>query len=97
MTVPDLFRRPTAFLPPLMSLSALALVLGHVVLFGAAREADEGTAAHLFQLLLAAQLPIIVIFAVTWLPRRPRPAMLVLALQVAGAVAALLPVFLLGL
>ncbi len=97
MTVSDLLRRPTAFLPPVMSLAALALVLGHLALFGVVREADEGTAAHLFQLLLAAQLPIIVAFAVEWLPRRPRPAVLVLALQAATAVAALLPVFLLKL
>jgi hypothetical protein len=80
-----------------MSLAALALVLGHVALYGAAREADEGTAAHLWQLLMAAQLPVIAWFAVAWLPREPRRALGVLALQAAAALAALAPVFLLGL
>ena len=92
-----MLRRPGAFLPVAMSLAALALVLGHVALYGAAREADEGTAAHLWQLLMAAQLPIVAWFAVTWLPREPRRALRVLALQAAAALAALAPVFFLGL
>jgi hypothetical protein len=41
-----------------MSLAALALVLGHVAIAGPGREADEGTAAHVFQLLMIAQVPI---------------------------------------
>jgi len=57
-----------------MSFAALALVLGHVAMFGAAREADEGTAAHLFHLLMVAQVPIVAVFAIRWLPRIPRPA-----------------------
>jgi hypothetical protein len=80
-----------------MSLAALVVVLGHVALYGAAREADEGTAAHLWQLLMAAQLPVIAWFAATWLPREPRRALVVLARQAAAALAALAPVFLLGL
>ena len=40
-------RQPSAFLPVALSLVALALVLGHVALFGVVHEADEGTAAHL--------------------------------------------------
>src|SRR5947209_20066934 len=51
-------RQPSAFLPVAMSLVALAVVLGHVALFGAAHEADEGTAAHIWQLLMAVQVPI---------------------------------------
>jgi hypothetical protein len=92
-----MIREPSAVLPVAMSLAALAIVLGHVALFGAAREADEGTAAHLWQLLMAAQLPIIGYFAIRWLPRAPRRALPVLALQLLAALAALAPVFLLGL
>jgi len=93
MHSPSLLKQPSAFLPVAMSLVALALVLGHVALFGAAREADEGTAAHLFQLLMAAQVPIIMFFAIKWLPRSPRRALGILALQVAAAFAAFAPVF----
>ena len=80
-----------------MSLAALIVVLGHITLFGTAREADEGTAAHLFQLLLALQVPVVAFFAVNWLPQVPRHALLVLALQAAAIVTALSPVFYFGL
>jgi hypothetical protein len=80
-----------------MSLVALAMVMAHVAIFGAVREADEGTAAHIFQLLLIAQVPIIAFFAIKWLPRTPRQAVWILALQFAAALAALAPVFLLDL
>ena len=70
-----------------MSLAALALVLGHVAVSGGVRETDEGTAAHLWQLLMAAQLPVVAFFAITWLPRAPRPALQVLALQAVAVLA----------
>jgi hypothetical protein len=90
-------RKPSALLPLAMSLAALATVAVHVALFGTAREADEGTAAHIWQLLMAGQVPFIVFFAVKWLPRTPGRALPVLALQAAAVLAALAPVYLLGL
>jgi len=92
-----LIKHPSAFLPVAMSLAALALVIGHVALFGAAREADEGTAAHLWQILMATQIPIMAFFAIRWLPQTPRSAWLVSALHLAAALAALAPVYILGL
>ena len=86
-------RQPTAFLPVAMSLLALAVVLSQLALVGAARQADEGTAAHLWQILVAAQLPVMAFFAVRYLPRRPKPAVLILALQVFALLAACAPVF----
>ena len=86
---------PSAVVPLVMSLAALALVLGHLVTAGTAPQADEGTAAHLWQLLMAGQLPVVVYFAARWLPRRPRQALPVLALHAGAALAALAPVFLL--
>ena len=86
-------KRPSGWLPIAMSSAALATVLIHIVRFGTAREADEGTAAHIWQILMAAQLPIIAFFAINWLPRSPQQALLVLALQAGAALAALAPVF----
>jgi hypothetical protein len=80
-----------------MSLAALILVLVSVTLFGAAREADEGTAAHLWQLLVAGQLPVVAFFAIRWLPRAPRSALPVLAVQALASLAALAPVYFLHL
>jgi hypothetical protein len=88
-------KHPSAFLPVSMSLAALATVLIFVALHGTAPQADEGTAAHLWQLLMAAQAPIVLFFAIKWLPQAPRQAVYVLGLQVGAALAAMAPVFLL--
>jgi hypothetical protein len=93
MTFAKVIRQPSAFLPVIMSLAACAIVLMHVTMFGAAREADEGTTAHIFQLLLIAEVPIVAFFAFTWLPRAPKHAMQMLALQAGAGFAALAPVF----
>ena len=63
MSFSKMIKQPSAFLPVVMSLTALAMVLGHIVMFGVAREADEGAAAHIFQLLRVAEVPIIAFFA----------------------------------
>lgn len=90
-------KKPSALLPLAMSLAALSVVLVHITRCGIAREADEGTAAHIWQILMVAQVPIVTFFAIKWLPRTPKQALLVLALQVGAALAALAPVFFLGL
>jgi hypothetical protein len=81
-----LMKRWSALLPLAMSVAGLALVFGHIA-SGGGREADEGAAAHLWQLLMAAQVPAVAFFAIAWLPQAPKPAVLILALQVAAAVA----------
>jgi hypothetical protein len=96
MNLKTMIKRPSAFIPVAMSLAALAIVLVHIIRSGVAREADEGTAAHLWQLMMAAQIPIIAFFAVRWLPQSPRSALPVLALQAVAALAALAPVYLLN-
>jgi hypothetical protein len=90
-------KTPSALVPLAMSLAALSVVVGHIAIFGAAHETDEGTAAHLWQLLMGAQIPAIAFFAITWLPRSPRQALPVLALQALACLAAAAPVFLLKL
>jgi hypothetical protein len=97
MSVSTIIRQPSAFLPVAMSLAALAMVLGHIALFGATREADEGTAAHIFQLLIVAQVPIVAWFAIKWLPRAPSQALVVLAVQTGAVIAAFTPVYLFNL
>ncbi|HEX8872206.1 MAG TPA: hypothetical protein VF758_05540 [Candidatus Acidoferrum sp.] len=83
----SLMKQWTAWLPVAMSFAALALVLGHAAIFGIVHEADEGTAAHLFQILMAAQVPLVAYFAFKNLPQVPGQTLRVLALQL-GAVAA---------
>jgi hypothetical protein len=88
-----LLKAPSAFIPVAMSVAALATVITYAATFGVARQADEGTAAHLWQLLMAGQVPIVMFFAVKWLPIEPRQALLVLGLQVSAALAAMFPVW----
>lgn len=90
-----MLKHPSAFLPVAMSLAALATVLVFVALHGTAPQADEGAAAHIWQLLMAAQAPVVLFFAIKWLPQSPRQAVSVLGLQVGAALAAMAPVFLL--
>jgi DNA-binding CsgD family transcriptional regulator len=90
-----LMKNPSAFLPLAMSLGALVTVALFITLHGTAPQADEGAAAHIWQLLMAAQVPIVLFFAIKWLPRSPRQAASILALQVGAALAAMAPVFLL--
>ncbi|GCE22420.1 hypothetical protein [Dictyobacter kobayashii] len=86
-------RRPSAFLPVTMSLVALTVVLIHVALLGVTHEVDEGAAAHIWQLLMAAQIPITAFFVIKYLRQKPKQALLILALQVVAALMACAPVF----
>jgi hypothetical protein len=90
-------KQPSAFLPVGMSLAALVTLLVAFAVGGLVRETDEGTAAHIWQLLMGGQVPIVAYFAIKWLPQAPRQALYVLALQVGLAIAALAPVYLLHL
>lgn len=96
-TFGSVVKRPTALIPMAMSLTALAVVLVHIAIYGIAREADEGAAAHLWQLLMAGQLPVLAYFAIKWLPRAPKQTLRVMALQFGAALASLAPVFFLNL
>jgi hypothetical protein len=86
-------KRPSAFLPLAMSLAALTLVLGRVAFYGAIPGADEGIAAHLFQILIVAQIPVVAFFAAKWLPRALRSSLPILALQTVAVLVALAPVY----
>lgn len=92
-----LVRKPSAIAPIIMSLCALAVVVIAITVSGTKRQPDEGAAAHLWQFLMAGQLPILAWFAFQWLKRDLKAGFFVLALQIGAFVAALLPVWLLGL
>jgi hypothetical protein len=72
-----------------MSALALSVVLVRITIVGTAREPDEGTAAHVWQLLMAAQLPIIAWNVLKWLPR-------VFVWQMVAVAAAAFPVWWFG-
>ena len=92
-------KQPSGWIPIAMSLAALAITLSYLATVGveAAHQPDEGTPAHLFQLLMAGQIPFVAFFAIKWLPLAPRQALQVLALQAVAGLAACAPVYWLGL
>jgi hypothetical protein len=91
----SMLKHPSAFLPVAMSIGALATVLVFIALHGTAPQVDEGAAAHIWQLLMAAQIPIVAFFVIKWVRKAPRRAAPVLALQIAAGLAAMAPVYLL--
>lgn len=81
-----LLKKPSAWLPLALSAAAFTLIWSYIAIFGItapAAEQDEGAAARIFQLLMVAQLPIMVYFGLRWLPQQPKQTLLVLALQAA--------------
>lgn len=88
MNFTTLLKTPSALAPLVMSLTAFLLILVVVSSVGITQQHDEGAPARLFQLLIVLQLPIMVFFAVKWLPRSPRLSLLVMLLQMGAASAA---------
>lgn len=89
----QMVKKPGAYLPLAMSCAALAVVALQLWSVGPAREPDEGTAAHVFQLLMVAQLPIMAVFAMRFAARQLRQCLLVLMAQACAAAIALAPVW----
>ena len=82
-----------ALLPLAMTIAVVIAGLLEGLRTGFARQPDEGTAAHLFQILLPLEIPIILAFAVTQLERRPTWTRSIIALQLGAAAALVLAVF----
>lgn len=81
-----------------MSISAIGVLVGALLYgWGVSTTADEGAAAHLWQLLMVGQVPVIGYFCLRWLPVAPREGAIVIAAQLIAGLAAAAPVFLLHL
>ena len=89
-------RQPSAVLPVVMSIGALTAIAWQLLRHGTAPQLDEGAAAHIWQLLMAGQVPVIAYYSIRRLPEAPRIGVRVLAVQIGAALAAAAPVFLLG-
>ena len=81
ISVRALLREPAGYVPLVMSVGALAMIVWFVAAHGVVHQPDEGAQAHLWQLLVAGQLPVIAYFAVRWLPIATRSALVVMGAQ----------------
>lgn len=92
-------RVPSALIPIALSLVALTVVVVSLAMSNwiVVHESDEGAAAHLWQLCMAMQVPVLLFFALKWIRRSPKAALVVLAVQLGAALLALAPVYMLRL
>lgn len=74
--------KPSAFIPLFMAFLALSMVLIHFAIYGIVYEPDEGTMAHLFQLLMVGQLPFVAYFIIKWIQIKPKQTLQILVLQI---------------
>jgi hypothetical protein len=89
----DRFNRLTGFAPVVTS-GLAALLVFYVLVTGWER---KGAAAHIWQLLVVAQAPLILAFLATARWERPMGVAKVIGLQVAGLALAMIPVAAAGL
>lgn len=78
-----------AWIPLALSLAGLVMVVVHALIFGVLHEADEGTAAHLFQLLMLLQVPFVLWHLMRFLPVDRARALGVVGMQAALAIVAM--------
>ena len=90
-------KKPSALLPLAMSVLALAILFVGPRLFGDGHAVDEGPTAHLWQILMAGQLPLIVFFVFRWMRSAMKFTLEILALQAGALLANCAMMFLLGL
>ncbi len=88
MTFMSLLKQPSAYLPLLMSLTAFLLIIAVLSTVGITHQQDEGAPARIFQLLILLQMPAITYFSLKRQTQSPRPALIVLTLQVGAAILA---------
>ena len=96
----SLLKKPSAWVPVVLSLAMLTFILTLLAMHGVPApqpDADEGTAAHLFQIWLVLEVLMVTFFAAKWLPKTPKEALVVLAIQISAVLAACAPVSLLHL
>ena len=94
----SILKKPSAWIPIAVPLVFFAYITSIIAIFDVpVPDADEGTAAHLFQIWLALEPFLLGYFAFKWLPRAPKQALIILALQIVAALLPISIVFSLGL
>ena len=89
-----ILKHPSAWVPLAASLVVLIIWTISIAAFGApVRQPDEGAGAHLFQIWLVFEVFMLAFFAIKWLPKAPKQALLIMIFEIVAALAACAPVF----
>ena len=90
----SILKKPSAWIPVALSLAVLVIMIVCIAMFGPPiRESDEGVGAHLFQIWLVVEIFMVAFFAIKWLPRAPKQALVVVTIQIIAVLAVCAPVF----
>jgi hypothetical protein len=92
----EIGKKLSAWSPVIMSIGALVLVGVQIAMHGTQPVRDEGALAHLWQLLVLGQVPIIGFFVFRWLRAYPRQGATILVAQLLAAASTLVPVHTMG-
>jgi len=87
----------SGFIPIYLSLAALAVVVLSIILNGVTPGRDEDAFAHIYQILIAAEVPVVGFFVVRWIRTSFWLCFRILVVQAIALATALLPVWLLHL
>ena len=90
-----ILKLPSAWVPIVLSITMLLIM---VIIFSMSpippvRQADEGVGAHLFQIWLVLEIILIPFFALSWLPQKPKDALVILVIQIAFVFIVCFPIF----
>ena len=88
--------KPSAWSPVIMSIGALVLVGVQIAMHGTQPERDGGALAHLWQMLVLGQIPVIGFFVFRWLRAYPRQGTTILAAKLLAVASALVPLHTMG-
>ena len=90
----SLIKKPSAWIPIVIPLTFFAVMLILFTINGLpSPQKDEGTMAHLFQIWIVLEIPMLSFFAIKWLPQAPKEASIILAIQIISALMVCAPVF----
>jgi MFS superfamily sulfate permease-like transporter len=89
----SLIKKPSAWIPIAIPLLLSVMIFAGAVFGSVVRQPDEGTGAHIFQILMVIQFFIILYFIARWLPVAPKQGFLILLFQFLAIIAAFAPVF----
>lgn len=88
-----LLKHLTAWLPLVLSPVIALLIIITIIVHGMQPTEDEGTVAHIFQLLVLSELVIIGIFVINFFPKEPKATIKILILQILALIFVCAPVF----
>lgn len=93
----ELIKKPLTWIPPAISFLNTLFLLFYVAFFGNSHHEDEGIPAHIFQLLVFAQIFLAIVFLIKWFSKKPKEAITIFILQIFAALIPFSVVYLLEL